>query len=50
MSFALETTTSQIKANKQLSDLTHFVQLISDKFGEHEKERRAKDELTSKHQ
>ena len=43
-----ETTTSQIKCNKQLSDLTHFVQLLSDKFDKHEKKGKTKDELTSK--
>ena len=37
-----ETSTSQTKGNKQLSDLTHFVHLISNKFDEYEKERKAK--------
>ena len=39
-----ETTTSQIKGEKQLSDLTDSVQLISDKFNEYEMDRKAKDE------
>ena len=43
-----ETTASQIKDEKQLSDLTDSVQLISDKFDEHEKDRKAKDELIMK--
>ena len=43
-----ETTASQIKGEKQLSDLTDSVQLISDKFDEYEKERKAKDELIMK--
>ena len=43
-----KTTASQIKGEKQLSDLTDSVQLISDKFNEYEKDRKAKDELTMK--
>ena len=43
-----ETTTSQIKGEKQLSDLTDSVQLISDKFNEYEMDRKAKDELIMK--
>ena len=43
-----ETTASQIKDEKQLSDLTNSVQLISDKFDEYEKDRMAKDELIMK--
>ena len=43
-----ETTASQIKGEKQLSDLTDSVQLISDQFNEYEKERTAKDELIMK--
>ena len=43
-----ETTASQIKGQKQLSDLTDSVQLISDKFNECEKDRKAKDELIIK--
>ena len=43
-----ETTASQIKGEKQLSDLTDSVQLISDKFDEYEKDRKAKDELIMK--
>ena len=43
-----ETTTSQIKGVKQLSDLTDSVQLISDKFVKYEKDRKAKDELITK--
>ena len=43
-----ETTASQIKDEKQLSDLTNSVQLISDKFDEYEKDRKAKDELIMK--
>ena len=40
-----ETTASQNKGEKQLSDLTDSVLLISDKFNEYEKDRKAKDEL-----
>ena len=43
-----ETTASQIKGEKQLSDLADFVQLISEKFDEYEKDRKAKDELIIK--
>ena len=43
-----ETAASQIKDEKQLSDLTDSVQLISDKFDEHEKDRKTKDELIIK--
>ena len=43
-----ETTATQIKCEKQLSDLTNSVQLISKKFDEHEKDRKAKDELIIK--
>ena len=43
-----ETTASQIKGQKQLPDLTDSVQLISDKFNEYEKDRKAKDELIIK--
>ena len=39
-----ETTTSQIKVEKQLSYLTDSVQLISDKFDKHEKGRIPKGE------
>ena len=46
--FSKETTASQIKGEKQLSDLTDSVQLISDKFDEYEKDRKAKDELIMK--
>ena len=46
--FSKETTASQIKGKKQLSDLTDSVQLISDKFDEYEKDRKAKDELIMK--
>ena len=40
-----ETTASQIKGEKELSDLTDSVQLISDKFDEYENDRKAKYEL-----
>ena len=43
-----EITASQIKGEKQLSDLTDSVQVISDKFYEYEKGRKAKDELIVK--
>ena len=43
-----ETTASHIKGEKQLSDLTDSVQLISDKFDQYEKDRKAKDELIMK--
>ena len=43
-----ETTANQIKGEKQLSDLTDSVQLISDKFDEYEKDRKAEDELIMK--
>ena len=43
-----ETTASQIKGEKQLSDLTDSVQLKSDKFDEYEKDKNAKDELIIK--
>ena len=43
-----ETKVSQIKGEKQLSDLTDSVQLVSDKFNEYEKDRKAKDELIIK--
>ena len=43
-----ETTASQIKGEKQLSDLADFVQLISEKFDEYEKDRKAKDALIIK--
>ena len=43
-----ETAASQIKGEKQPSDLTNFVQLICDKFDEYEKDRKAKDELIIK--
>ena len=43
-----ETTASQIKGEKQLSDLTDSVQLISDKFDEYERDKKAKDELIIK--
>ena len=46
--FSKETTASQIKGEKEMSDLTNFVQLISDKFDEYEKDRKAKDELIMK--
>ena len=41
-------TASQIKGEKQLSDLTDCLQLISDKFDEYEKDRKTKDELIIK--
>ena len=41
-------TASQIKGKKQLSDLTDSVQLISEKFDEYEKDRKAIDELIIK--
>ena len=44
----METTTSQIKGEKQLSDLTNSFQLISDKFDEYKKDRKAKDKLIMK--
>ena len=40
-----ETKASKIKGDKQLSDLTSCVQLISDKFDEYEKDRKVKEEL-----
>ena len=40
-----ETKASKIKGDKQLSDLTSCVQLISDKFDEYEKGRKVKEEL-----
>ena len=43
-----ETTANQIKGEKQLSDLTDSVQLISNKFDEYEKDRKAEDELIMK--
>ena len=43
-----ETTASQIKDEKQLSDLTDSVQLTSDKFDEYERTKKAKDELIIK--
>ena len=43
-----ETTTSQIKGEKQLSDLTDSVQLKTDKDDEYEKDRQAKNELIIK--
>ena len=43
-----KTTASQIKGEKQLWDLTDSVQLISDKFDEYEKDRKAKNELIMK--
>ena len=43
-----ERTASQIKGKKQLSDLTNSVQLISEKFDEYEKDRKAIDELIIK--
>ena len=43
-----ETKASQIKGEKQLSDLTDSVQVISDRFGEYEKDSKAKDELITK--
>ena len=43
-----ETTASQIKSEKQLSGLTDSVQLMSDKFDEYEKDRKAIDELVIK--
>ena len=43
-----ETTASQIKGEKQLSDLTDSFQLISDKFDEYKKDRKAKDKLIMK--
>ena len=46
--FFKKTTASQIKGEKEMSDLTNSVQLISDKFDEYEKDRKAKDELIMK--
>ena len=46
--YSKETTSSQIKCERQLSDLTDSVQLISDKFDEYERDRKAKDELIIK--
>ena len=43
-----ETKASQIKGEKQLSDLTDSVQVISDRFDEYEKDSKAKDELITK--
>ena len=43
-----KTTANQIKGKKQLSDLTDSVQLISNKFDEYERYRKAKDELIAK--
>ena len=43
-----KTTASQIKGEKQLWDLTDSFQLISDKFDEYEKDRKAKNELIMK--
>ena len=40
-----ETKASKIKGDKQLSDLTSCVQLISDKFDEYVKDRKVKEEL-----
>ena len=45
-----ETTASQIKGERQLSDLTDSVQVISDKFDEYKKDRKAKDKLIIKFQ
>ena len=45
-----ETTASQIKGEKQLSDLMDSVQLISDKFDKYEKDRKDKGELIMKFQ
>ena len=42
------TTAIQIKGEKQLSDLTDPVQLISDNFDEYEKDRKTKDKLIRK--
>ena len=38
-----ETTASKIKGEKQLSDLTNSVHLISDKFNEYKMDRKNKD-------
>ena len=38
-----ETTASKIKGEKQLSDLTNSVHLISDKFNEFKMDRKTKD-------
>ena len=43
-----ETTARQIKGEKQLSDLTDSIQLISDKFDEYEEDRKALNELIIK--
>ena len=43
-----ETTATQIKGEKQPSNLTDSVQLISDKFDKYEKDRKATDELIRK--
>ena len=43
-----ESTASQTKDEKQLSDLNDSVQLIHDKFNEYEKDRKAKDQLIIK--
>ena len=39
---------SQVKGEKQLSDLTDSIQLIYDKVDEYERGRKAKDELITK--
>ena len=39
---------SQVKGEKQLSDLTDSIQLIYDKVDEYERDRKAKDELITK--
>ena len=43
-----ESTASQTKDEKQLSDLNDSVELIHDKFNEYEKDRKAKDQLIIK--
>ena len=43
-----ETTASQIKGEKQPSDLADSIQLISEKFDEYKKDRKVKDKLIIK--
>ena len=50
LAFFKETTASQIKRERQLSDLLDSVQVISDKFDEYKKDRNAKDKLIIKFQ
>ena len=43
-----EIAVSQIKGRKRMSDLTNFVQQISDNFDEYKKDRNDKDEIRTK--